>query len=485
MRKKNSFRLLFTALLAAGAMVLPASNAIVPYVSIHTNAATEAELSEKIAANEAYIDELDRKIAEIDTDIANSEELQDYYFRKLMASKEQIDLINGKIYEKEQEIAAKEGEIAAKEEEIRLKEGEISSKEAEIYAVETVISQTEKHIGDKSTEIQLLEQHNLENVEKFGQILHAMYITNTDDYMSVIAGSADFYDIFVRSEILKSVSEQNLDFMHQLLDDIHKLENDKVQLDGDIQQLESDKKALEDDKAVLAEQREGLKYERDVLDTEKSNLLDDKKALDGERAEAQAISDEYTSEYNAVSQQIKDFEERQKNYAYQQQVSRDEIAKWEAEREELIRKAQLAASNSVVYDNGDWIWPLDHVYTRITTYFGWDSEWSRNHGAIDIAGAGIMGQNIYASKSGEVIVAKTSYIPGYDYGMYIVIDHGNGIQTLYAHCSSIYVTVGQMVNQGDVIGAVGSTGYSSGPHLHFEMRENGVRVDPLQRVAIP
>ena len=85
----------------------------------------------------------------------------------------------------------------------------------------------------------------------------------------------------------------------------------------------------------------------------------------------------------------------------------------------------------------------------------------------------------------SVIIAKTTYKAGYDYGMYVVIDHGDGYQSLYAHMSSVYVTVGQMVNQGDVIGLVGSTGWSTGPHLHFEIRKNGTRVDPLQYVNVP
>ena len=74
---------------------------------------------------------------------------------------------------------------------------------------------------------------------------------------------------------------------------------------------------------------------------------------------------------------------------------------------------------------------------------------------------------------------------GYDSGMYVVIDHCDGYQSLYAHCSALYVSVGQMVNKGDTIAAVGSTGFSTGPHLHFEIRKDGTRVDPLQYVNVP
>ena len=162
-----------------------------------------------------------------------------------------------------------------------------------------------------------------------------------------------------------------------------------------------------------------------------------------------------------------------------------EIEKYEKQIDELIRLAQQQASNSVVYDEGEWRWPLDPQFHLITTYFGYDAWRGGNHGAVDIGNGGINGANIYAMKGGEVIIAKTSYTPGYDYGKYVVIDHGNGFQSLYAHCSDIYVSVGQMVKQGDTIAAVGSTGWSTGPHLHFEIRKDGTRVDPLKYVNVP
>ncbi|MCM1055477.1 MAG: M23 family metallopeptidase [Bacteroides sp.] len=137
------------------------------------------------------------------------------------------------------------------------------------------------------------------------------------------------------------------------------------------------------------------------------------------------------------------------------------------------------------YQQGDWLWPVETRFHYITTYFGWDSWRSGNHYAIDIGDGGINGTNIYASKGGVVITAKDTYIPGYSYGKYVVIDHGEGYSTIYAHCSAIYVYEGQAVNQGDVIAAVGSTGWSTGPHLHFGVYINGVAQDPFNYVNYP
>lgn len=103
----------------------------------------------------------------------------------------------------------------------------------------------------------------------------------------------------------------------------------------------------------------------------------------------------------------------------------------------------------------------------------------KGHTGVDITGTG-HGSNIYASAAGTVVTAKWS---NRGYGNYIIINHGDGIQTLYAHCSNLYVKVGQYVNQGDIIAAMGSTGNSTGTHLHFEIRINGQYMNPLNYVS--
>ena len=99
---------------------------------------------------------------------------------------------------------------------------------------------------------------------------------------------------------------------------------------------------------------------------------------------------------------------------------------------------------------------------------------STNHKGVDIGGVGYTSE-VHAAKAGTVIVSQYSS----SYGNYVVVSHGSGNTTLYAHMSSRKVSEGDYVNQGDVLGITGSTGISSGPHLHFEITENGERVDPL------
>ena len=440
MKKKTIARVVSVAAAFAVMLCASAQSALTPMT---VSATTTDELQKKIDANKALIKELDGKIAALGSDIAESEEVQGYYYQKLVATQDQINLLNNQIYEKEQEIVAKEQEITD---------------------VEFQISETEKNIVDKEADIALLEKTNDENVYRFGQIVRAMYITDSDDYLTVIAGSADFYDIFVRSEIMKSASEQNIKFMNDLLSDIHR---------------------LEDEKEELGKTKDKLQYDKELLQKDKEELEAERTDLDEKRKYNSDLSASYTSEYNVISTKIANFESLQADYKNQKKVSMAEIEKYEKQIDELIRLAQQQASNSVVYEQGEWLWPLDYKFTLITTYFGYDAWRGGNHGAIDVGNGGINGANIYAMKGGEVIIAKTSYTPGYDYGKYVVIDHGNGFQSLYAHCSDIYVSVGQMVKQGDVIAAVGSTGWSTGPHLHFEIRKDGTRVDPLKYVKVP
>ena len=440
-RKARTIRNTVFAAVCCAAVILSGQPSMIrPLVS---HADTQSDLAQKIKDADDKLKELEQKIAQAGTDIESNKELQDNYWEKLVTTQNKIDLVNLSVADKEQEIVDKEAEIAA---------------------VELRISDTEASIADKEMQIEMLDKQNKENIERFGKIMHAMYITDSDDYLSIIAGSADFYDIFVRSEIMKSVNEQNLNFMHQLMSDIEKLEQDE--------------KDLEDAK-------KNLEYDKITLESEKDDLLDEKTALDEEKKYYNDLNSSYWTEYNTYAVKIQDLESRQANLQYEKKVTQADREKAEKALEEEIRRAQEAAKHNTVYDTGEWAWPVSPSFTLITTYFGYDAWRSGNHGGIDIGNSGMMGANIYASKGGEVIIAKTTYIPGYDYGMYVVIDHGNGYQTLYAHCSAIYVSVGQLVNKGDCIAAVGSTGWATGPHLHFEVRKDGGRIDPLGVVPMP
>jgi murein DD-endopeptidase MepM/ murein hydrolase activator NlpD len=114
---------------------------------------------------------------------------------------------------------------------------------------------------------------------------------------------------------------------------------------------------------------------------------------------------------------------------------------------------------------GRFVWPTSGVITQ---------GYKPLHAAVDIGAP--TGTSVRASDTGYVVIAGWS---DYGYGYYVVIDHGNGYQTLYAHLSRFFVNAGDVVGQGTVIGLVGSTGRSSGPHLHFEINQNGIGRNPI------
>lgn len=122
---------------------------------------------------------------------------------------------------------------------------------------------------------------------------------------------------------------------------------------------------------------------------------------------------------------------------------------------------------------GVFIWPVPFT-KNITSYFG--MRWEKMHKGIDIAAAGVNGQDIIASDGGVVMQASDR---NNGYGNCVIIKHNDKYSTLYGHCSAILVSLGQKVSQGQVIATVGSTGNATGPHLHFEIRENNTAVDPL------
>jgi len=150
------------------------------------------------------------------------------------------------------------------------------------------------------------------------------------------------------------------------------------------------------------------------------------------------------------------------------------LAEERRRREAQLRQAQAQKPQvrQVSYQEGRMRWPLSGF--RITTYFGQRGVFQRFHTGIDLAAP--HGTPIVAARSGQVRVAGWSSV---GYGFHVVLDHGGGLETLYAHMSRIAVRPGQWVEGGQVIGYVGSTGWSTGPHLHFEVRVNGVARNPL------
>ena len=399
---------------------------------------TEQEIRDEI--NRIEQENADRKeeIDRIDGEIADNQETFDKISLMLGEQKNEVDYYNNLVYYKNEDIKAMQADIDKKTSEINELNDKLAKADADIKAA---------------------EKENAENLEKFAQIIRTMYTSGNSDVFGVLSGATDFYQLMVSSEIVGNITEKNYEFMNQLK--------------ADIKQLEADKNTYETDKKVLEEKRDLLEGDMKILEDEKADLvtLQDK---------AQQKADGYQADYDKYQGILNDLQYEQDNLQYLVNVGEAEIEAFEEQLKELIIQN---TQQGTTLQEGDWIWPVPG-FSYISCYFGWDYDFWRMHKGIDIGDWGIYGSNIYATKGGTVIIAEDWYIPGYSYGKYVVVDHGGLYTSTYAHMDTVNVYVGQVVEQGDVLGTVGNTGYSTGPHLHFEIRYDGEPVDPFGYVEI-
>ena len=316
---------------------------------------------------------------------------------------------------------------------------QISNTSAQIANVEAQISEYEELITQTEAELADAEEREEAQYELFCSRVRSMEEQGTVSYWSVLFKADSFTDLLSR-----------LDFVNEIMDYDQRVIQD-----------------LQDLQQEITEKKESLEDSRSESEAAKAKLVSEKSTLDKQRADAVALVNEINAneaEYQSTLDAI-DAEEE----AIQARIV------------ELSRQlaAQQAASGQTTSNAalGGYIWPVSS--RRITSPFGNRNTGiagaSTNHKGVDIGGV-YYSSEVHAAKSGTVIVSQYSS----SYGNYVVISHGSGNTTLYAHMSSRSVSVGQWVDQGDVLGITGSTGISSGPHLHFEITENGVRVDPLQ-----
>ena len=316
---------------------------------------------------------------------------------------------------------------------------QISNTSAQIANVEAQISEYEELITQTEAELADAEEREEAQYELFCSRVRSMEEQGTVSYWSVLFKADSFTDLLSR-----------LDFVNEIMDYDQRVIQD-----------------LQDLQQEITEKKESLEDSRSESEAAKAKLVSEKSTLDKQRADAVALVNEINAneaEYQSTLDAI-DAEEE----AIQARIV------------ELSRQlaAQQAVSGQTTSNAalGGYIWPVSS--RRITSPFGNRNTGiagaSTNHKGVDIGGV-YYSSEVHAAKSGTVIVSQYSS----SYGNSVVVSHGSGNTTLYAHMSSRSVSVGQWVDQGDVLGITGSTGISSGPHLHFEITENGVRVDPLQ-----
>ncbi len=423
-----------TAFAAAAAPVLGGSGAF----------ADTKDYDKEIAELEEKAEKIQQENQEREQQIGDLSDSVEFNQAQMDLLEKQIDGIND-------EISAY-GKLITKQQQ------KIAEKEIEIENIEQTIEDKEKAIRQKEEDISELEAQNKENLKKFSQLIRALYMNDTSDTLPILEGSDDWYNFFTYVDVVQNISSQNMEFMNELLDDIHHQQDLISGLETDITNLNKSK--------------------ADLLD-KKSALEDELEDLEQKKTEVQQIADERTNDLNKLVNNNDSLKYKMNQIRSEINASNEDVEAINETIKELIRAKQAENSGGTVYSSDGFRWPLDSNLQYITTYFGYDAWRGGNHYGIDVGNAGIGGKNIYAAQSGTVITAYGDGGWHGGFGNYIIIDHGGGISTVYAHCSATNVYVGQEVSKGDVIGYVGSTGWSTGNHLHFETRVNGTAVDPF------
>lgn len=341
----------------------------------------------------------------------------------------QIDANNAKIKEMQKQIQA------AQNDQYQVR-NQIKAVSEQLALLNEKLDLVGQALEIKKLEIDLKTQEIESNEALFEERVHRMYINNvSQSTLATLLEAKDFSDFLNRMEIMKRVSQNDQELINVL-----------VQQKNDLSEMQSQ---------MEAEQAE----------------------LEATKAEAAKQEQELNIMYASIEDELSDLEQAEKQYIAKKAADEKQMKALEAEMEKAL--AEQAAANA--YGDGVLKWPVPG-YTTITSPFGWRTLYGQKdyHTGIDIGTSRKIGPAITASDAGKVVWVKKV---NYGYGWHLLVDHGNGVATLYAHCSKIVVSQGDVVEKGQKIAEVGSTGNSTGPHLHFEVRIDGVQKNPQNYVV--
>ena len=349
-----------------------------------------------------------------------------------------------------EEKAARQAEMEALEKkkqetkeriaELQKQIAEAKSKKEDVMGTKYLLDQRNQllmdQIGDTQEQIDLYAQQitEYEDMEAEQYALFCQQVRSEEErgslsYWSVLFKATSISDLLNRLEFVNEVAEYD----RNLIEAIRQTREN----------IKTEKAAMEEQEQLLAKQQDELQQQVD---------------------EAAALIAEYAA--------------TQKGYEELAAAEEKEAQEIESQIKKLLETSDVTPSP------GGFIWPVSTSKIITSPMGGRVSPGgigSTNHRGVDIGGVGTTSAAM-ATKAGKVILAKTVVYGSYGgsgYGNYVVVDHGGGYTTLYAHLTSVSVSVGQMVSQGDTVGITGSTGNSTGPHLHYEVMINGVNQNPL------
>lgn len=363
------------------------------------------------------------------------------------ADKEQVQ---EQINETEQEIKNVEANLSTVMKELQTLEGDISEAEYNLQKLQSELKTLEKEISDLEAKLEVATTEYNDKYDQACTRIIAQYKYGNITFLDVLLNSESLTDFLSNYYMVTKIMEADQDFLQELAD---------VK-----QQIETDKAALEDKKATVEAEKKEVEKQNLIL-TNKKNEKEKKVAtLNAQETALQKEKEEYYAELNRIE-------------------------------EEIRKQAANSDPSGGSYSGGTLAFPCPG-YKRVSS--GWGGRGaplaggSSYHKGIDLAAS--KGTSILASESGTVITVIKGCTHNYGkskscgcgkgYGNYLMINHGGGLVTVYAHCTDIYVSVGSTVTRGQVIATVGSTGASTGFHLHYGVLQNGTYVDPAPFIGL-
>ena len=330
-------------------------------------------------------------------------------------------------------------------------DGQLDRVNEELEQMEEQITAKETDIARTQAELETAKIAEAEQYDSMKLRIKYMYERGNTSFLDMLLQSKDMVQLMNRAEYIQQISEYDRQMLNAYENTRNQIEQQEIQLKEEHEQLLS----LQDETKVKQQSVELL------LEKKNQELKNFENQIDA----AQGQVSEYERDIQAQESKVKQLEAEIKR------------------KEEQAKKAAEAAGKQykvTSLGNISFVWPCP-ASSRITSRFG-DRESptkgaSTNHKGIDIGAS--TGTAIVAAASGTVVISTYSYSAG----NYIMINHGGGVYTVYMHCSKLLVSEGAQVKQGQTIAKVGSTGYSTGPHLHFGIRSGGQYVNPLKYVS--
>jgi len=371
--------------------------------------------------------------------------------------------LNSSINEKNSEIKTNQSKQEQLMAQIQTLNAEIEKTNASIAKVTADIEKANEEIAKLEKAIEELQQKIDERTALLEERARAIQASGTVSYLDVLLGANSFVDFIDRFSAVTTLIDADRQIMTDQKNDQESLEEQKLE-------LENTKKQLEENQAKL----KSLKASLDSQKLEKNKLIDELEAEQAKLKNEKALLEEEYSEALQLSKEV------------EAQIQKEQARLAEIARQQALNKGNSSSGNTPAVAAGTWTKPTTG---RLTSPFGWRNigYGSEFHYGIDIA-----------NKTGTPIVAAADGVVSYasalsTYGNVIMVTHsidGQIWTTVYAHLSGFSVGVGQSVSKGQVIGSMGSTGRSTGPHLHFEMHTGtwaGARknaVNPLRYISL-